>query len=84
MNERQLALLSCILDQISTGRELTRDLVSDCCYSTKPENSVESDNAYEAWVNVFWGGIKGIPRSELIAAKQSRKKIHDLLHRILT
>lgn len=83
MNERQLSLLNCIIEKLSNGAQLSRGLVSECHYSTKPRDSTQSDMSSEAWINVFWGGIKEISPSELLTALGSRKKTTDLLHKIL-
>lgn len=84
MSNSELDLLSCVIEKLSQGLPLTRELVADCYYSTAPKRGTEEKGVSEKWIDLFSKRLHAVPLAELLAANHSRKKMGDLLHKLVT
>ena len=82
MTHSDLEFLDCILGKVSSGLDLTRDVVADCYEKTGSRDGKESTSVAGNWIDYYLKELLAIPRNELREAKGSRKKMAAILHKI--
>lgn len=84
MSDPELELLRCVIEKLSQGVPLTRELVAECYYGTAPKSSAEQKSVSEKWIDFFSKRLHAIPQAELVAANHSRKRMGEMLHKLMT